>query len=254
MNNFLKIGLFNATGRVGKLLFESLLKDESISLSAIYARNSCFIKENVLITNDINKLLDLSDVIIDFSSPQGLISLINAALNNPKPIVTGTTGLNDAQKAIMLESSAKMPILHASNMSRGISVLNKLIKIAAQKLVDSNIEIIEMHHKHKKDSPSGTALMLANTCIESRGLSRDNLRLEGRSGIIRERCDNEICLHSLRGGDVVGKHVVGFYLDGEYLELSHTATNRMTFVNGAIAASKWIFDKPNALYSIEDVL
>ena len=254
MNKIIKIGLFG-TGKVGKLLIESLLenKNDDVLLSVIYARNECEIKENEIITNDIDKLLDSSDVIIDFSSPLGLINLLSFAINNPRPIVTGTTGLNEEQKLYLIKASSKMPILHASNMSRGISVLNKLVKIASQKLLDSNIEIVEMHHKHKKDSPSGTALMLANTCIESRGLSRDNLRLDGRNGIIGERSSSEICLHAMRGGDIVGKHVVGFYLDGEYLELSHTATNRMTFVNGAICASKWIFDKPNALYSIDDV-
>ena len=158
------------------------------------------------------------------------------------------------QNDLMISASQKMPILYASNMSKGVVVLNKLSKIVSSALKNSDIEIVEVHHRDKKDSPSGTALMLAKTCAEARNLNIDNVRISGRDGMIGKRSDDEIAVMSLRGGDVVGRHSVGFYLDGEYIELIHNATSRMTFANGAIDVGKWLSKQQNGLYSIEDAL
>lgn len=253
----LGIGIFGATGRIGKLLIEALQKDKEANLSCIYVRNELqySIPQGVLVTNDINVFLESSDLIIDFSSPEATKLLLDTAIDRcPKPIVIGTTGLNKMQNDLMISASQKMPILYASNMSKGVVVLNKLSKIVSSALKNSDIEIVEVHHRDKKDSPSGTALMLAKTCAEVRNLNIDNVRISGRDGMIGKRSDDEIAVMSLRGGDVVGRHSVGFYLDGEYIELIHNATSRMTFANGAIDVGKWLSKQQNGLYSIEDAL
>lgn len=253
----LKVGIFGATGRVGKLLIESLSKDTEAMLSCVYVRNELqySIPESVLVTNSIEVFLQSSDVIIDFSSPEATIALLECAmLHAPTPLVIGTTGLDKSQKALIKKASLKMPILYASNMSRGIAVLNKIASLVSSTLRESDIEIVEIHHRYKKDSPSGTALSLANSCAKARNLDIDKVRVSGRDGMIGERSDDEIAVMSLRGGDVVGRHTIGFYLDGEFIELTHNATSRLTFAKGAISAGKWLVNQPNALFGIEDAL
>ena len=132
--------------------------------------------------------------------------------------------------------------------------MNKLVNIAAQKLDGFDIEIVEQHHRHKKDAPSGTALTLAESAAKGRKLDLDSVRISGRNGNIGERSKDEIAVMALRGGDIVGRHTVGFYNDGEYIELNHTATSRNTFSKGAIRAAKWLHDKEAGLYSIADSL
>lgn len=253
----LGIGIFGATGRIGKLLIEALQKDNDANLSCIYVRNELqySVPNGVLVTNDINVFLESSNLIIDFSSPEATKLLLDVAIDKcPKPIVIGTTGLNKIQNDLIISASQKMPILYASNMSKGIVVLNKLARIVSNALRNSDIEILEMHHREKKDSPSGTALMLAKTCAEARNLDINKVRVSGRDGLIGKRSNDEIAVMSLRGGDIVGRHSVGFYIDGEYIELIHNATSRMTFANGAIDVGKWLVKQKNGLYSIEDTL
>lgn len=253
----IKVGIFGATGRIGRLLIEALDDDNSANLSCIFVRSELKyqVPKNILVTNDINVFLESSDLIIDFSSPEATKILLDCAINKcPKPIVIGTTGLNDAQKDLLYAASLKMPILYATNMSRGVVVLNNIAKIVAKALRESDIEIVETHHRHKKDAPSGTALSLAENVAKVRGLSIDKVRVSGRNGIIGERSNDEIAVMALRGGDVVGKHTIGFYMDGEYIELTHNATSRMTFAKGAINVGKWLVGQKNGLYNIEDAL
>lgn len=253
----LGIGIFGATGRIGKLLIEALQKDKEANLSCVYVRNELqySIPQGVLVTNDISVFLESSDLIIDFSSPEATKLLLDTAIDKvQRPIVIGTTGLDKMQQDLMIVASQKMPILYASNMSKGIVVLNKLVQIVSSTLKDSDIEIVEVHHREKKDSPSGTALRLAKTCAEARELDVNKVRISGRDGMIGKRSKDEIAVMALRGGDVVGRHSVGFYLDGEYIELIHNATSRMTFANGAIDVGKWLVKQKNGLYSIEDAL
>lgn len=253
----LGIGIFGATGRIGKLLIEALQKDKEANLSCVYVRNELqySIPQGVLVTNDISVFLESSDLIIDFSSPEATKLLLDTAIDKvQRPIVIGTTGLDKMQQDLMIAASQKMPILYASNMSKGIVVLNKLVQIVSSTLKDSDIEIVEVHHREKKDSPSGTALRLAKTCAEARELDVNKVRISGRDGMIGKRSKDEIAVMALRGGDVVGRHSVGFYLDGEYIELIHNATSRMTFANGAIDVGKWLVKQKNGLYSIEDAL
>jgi len=139
-------------------------------------------------------------------------------------------------------------------MSLGVAVLNRLVALASKTLRDFDCEIVEQHHKHKVDSPSGTALTLAEHAASARDLELDNVRVSGRDGVIGARTKDEIGVMSLRGGDIIGRHTVGFYNDGEFLELNHTATSRNTFSKGAIKAAMWLSTQENGLYSINDCL
>jgi 4-hydroxy-tetrahydrodipicolinate reductase len=139
-------------------------------------------------------------------------------------------------------------------MSLGVAVLNHLVELASKSLRDFDIEIVEQHHRFKKDAPSGTALTLGEHAARGRGLNLDDVRISGRNGLIGERTKDEIAIMALRGGDIVGRHTVGFYNDGEFIEMNHTATSRDTFAKGAIKAAKWIINQPNGLYTINDCL
>ena len=252
----IKVGVFGASGRVGKLIIEDLKSTEGMQLSAVYARRELdfSIDPSVLVTSDMDALLNASDVIIDFSLPEACEKLLEAALNNPKPLVIGTTGLSTHQLNLLKEASEVMPVLYATNMSLGVALLNKLVYQASQALRDFDIEIVEMHHRYKKDAPSGTALTLAESAAKARDLNLDKVRVSGRDGNIGERTKDEIAVMALRGGDIVGRHTVGFYNDGEFIELNHTATSRNTFSKGAIRAAKWLVEQPEGLYSISDCL
>ena len=251
-----KVGVFGANGRVGKLILEDLKETTDISLSSVYVRNSLdfSIDPSVLVTSDMKAFLNACDIVIDFSLPDACETLLEGAIKTPKPLVIGTTGLNTHQLNLLKQASEIMPILYATNMSLGVALLNKLVYQAAAALDGFDIEIVEMHHKHKKDAPSGTALTLGESAAHGRGLDLDKVRVSGRDGNIGERSDEEIAVMALRGGDIVGRHTVGFYNDGEFIELNHTATSRNTFSKGAIRAGSWLADKEPGLYSISDCL
>ena len=251
-----KVGVFGASGRVGKLIIEDLKNVEDMALSVVYARKELdfSIDPSVLVTSDMNSLLNASEVIIDFSLPQACELLLENALKNPKPLVIGTTGLNTHQLNLLKEASEIMPILYATNMSLGVALLNKLVFEASKALEGFDIEIVEMHHRFKKDAPSGTALTLAQSAAKARELDLDDVRVSGRDGNIGERTKDEIAVMALRGGDIVGRHTVGFYNDGEFIELNHTATSRNTFSKGAIKAASWLVNQEKGLYSISDCL
>ena len=252
----LKAGVYGASGRVGRLLIEDLAKADGIELSVIHIRKELTfpLLENITVTNDVATFLEHCDIVIDFSLPEAAQTLLEELLKNPKPIVSGTTGFDEHQLNLLKTVSEQMPLLHATNMSLGVAMLNKLVNTAAKTLDGFDIEIVEMHHRHKKDAPSGTALTLAASAAAGRGLDLDRVRVSGRNGNIGERSGDEIAVMALRGGDIVGRHTVGFYNDGEFIELNHTATSRNTFSKGAIRAALWLADKESGLYSIADCL
>lgn len=252
----IKVGVLGANGRVGKLILEDLKNTDDISLSCVHVRNSLdfSIDPSVLVTTDMRSFLNACDIVIDFSLPEACEVLLEAALANPKPLVIGTTGLNTHQLNLLKQASEAMPILYATNMSLGVALLNKLVYQAAAALEGFDVEIVEMHHKHKKDAPSGTALTLGESAAKGRGLDLDKVRISGRDGNIGERSKSEIAVMALRGGDIVGRHTVGFYNEGEFIELNHTATSRNTFSKGAIRAATWLVGKESGLYSISDCL
>lgn len=254
----IKIGILGSTGRVGSLLIDDLANDSEAKASVVHV-NGKLVKNlaaDTIVTNDMKVLFDSSDVIIDFSAPAATELLLTEVVENgaKKPLVIATTGFNKHQQNLLLEASKIVPILYATNMSLGVAVLNKLVALASKTLRDFDIEIVEQHHRHKVDSPSGTALTLAEHAANARDLDLDEVRISGRDGQIGARTKDEIAVMALRGGDIVGRHTVGLYNDGEFLELNHTATARNTFSKGAIKVAKWIIGKDAKLYSINDAL
>jgi 4-hydroxy-tetrahydrodipicolinate reductase len=254
----IKIGILGSTGRVGSLLIDDLENDNEARVSAVHVFDKLkrSLPADTIVTNDMKVLFDSSDVIIDFSAPSATEALLTEVVENGgnKPLVIATTGFNKHQQNLLLEASKIVPILYATNMSLGVAVLNKLVALASKTLRDFDIEIVEQHHRHKVDSPSGTALTLAEYAANARDLDLDEVRISGRDGQIGARTKDEIAVMALRGGDIVGRHTVGLYNDGEFLELNHTATARNTFSKGAIKVAKWIIGKDAKLYSINDAL
>ncbi|WP_457746437.1 4-hydroxy-tetrahydrodipicolinate reductase [Sulfurimonas sp.] len=252
----IKVGVFGANGRVGKLLVEDLKDAQGMSLSTVFVRSSLnfAIDPSVLVTSDMHTFLNACDVIIDFSLPDATERLLEEAMQTPKPLVIGTTGLSTHQLNLLKSASELMPVLYATNMSLGVALLNKLVYQASVALEEFDIEIVEMHHRHKKDAPSGTALTLSESAARGRGVDINKVRVSGRDGNIGERSRDEIAVMALRGGDIVGRHTVGFYNDGEFIELNHTATSRNTFSKGALRAAKWLVEQESNLYSISDCL
>lgn len=253
----IKVGIVGSTGRVGSLLIDDLTNDEQAKVGAVHVFDELKkqVPEDTVVTNDITKLIEASDVIIDFSTPVATEALLEATIKvGDKPLVIATTGFNKHQQNLLIEASKKVPVLYATNMSLGVAVLNKLVALASKTLSDFDCEIVEQHHRYKIDSPSGTALTLAEHAAEARELDLDNVRISGRDGEIGARTKDEIGVMSIRGGDVVGRHTVGFYNDGEFIELNHTATSRNTFSKGAIKAAKWLVNQEAGLYSINDCL
>jgi 4-hydroxy-tetrahydrodipicolinate reductase len=254
----LKVGILGSTGRVGSLLIDDLAASEVAKVGSVHVFDELTktVPTDTVVTNDMQTMLDNCDVVIDFSAPVATQELLETVVKNKiaKPLVIATTGFNEHQKNLLIEASKITPILYATNMSLGVAVLNKLVALASKTLGDFDCEIVEQHHRYKVDSPSGTALTLAEHAAQARDLDLDKVRVSGRDGIIGARTKDEIAVMSLRGGDIVGRHTAGFYNDGEFIELNHTATSRNTFSKGAIKAAVWLVDQDVGLYSINDCL
>jgi 4-hydroxy-tetrahydrodipicolinate reductase len=251
-----KVGIVGSTGRMGEHLIKNVMENEVLALTGLHVFDELTVSvpDDVLVTNSMKALLEACDVIIDFSAPVATQELCEEALKNPTALVVATTGFTAHQQNLLTEASKEMPVLYASNMSAGIALLKQLVEQVAATLSDFDIEIVEQHHRHKVDAPSGTALTLGEFAAKGRGLDLDAVRVSGRDGQIGARSKDEIAVMALRGGDIVGRHTVGFYNDGEFLELNHTATSRETFSKGAIRAAAWIVDQESGLYSINDCL
>jgi 4-hydroxy-tetrahydrodipicolinate reductase len=252
----INIGIVGSTGRMGEHLIKNVLEDDALRLAAVHVFDELKsdLPKDTLVTNSMDALLQESDVVIDFSAPAATQELCESAIETPRALVIATTGLNQHQRNLVMEVSEKMPVLYSTNMSAGIAILKQLVRKVSETLRDYDIEIVEMHHRHKVDAPSGTALTLAEFAAEGRGLDLDSVRVSGRDGQIGARSKEEIAVMALRGGDIVGRHTVGFYSDGEYLELNHTATSRETFSRGALRAAKWLSRREPGFYSINDAL
>ncbi len=204
--------------------------------------------------DDPAQYLDAADVIIDFSSHHATRSLLELAIARQKPIVIGTTGHNSSDKQTLLQLAAKVPCVWAGNFSVGVNLLFALTRRATAVLgVDYDTEVVEMHHRFKKDAPSGTAARLLEIILEERKLDRTALR-HGRSGITGERQAAEVGVHALRGGDVIGDHTVIYAALGERIELTHKASDRAIFARGAIRAAHWVVNQPPGVYDMQDVL
>jgi len=206
------------------------------------------------IGDDLAGVIIGCDAVIDFSFHEVTPSAAALCAEHNKALIIGTTGHTDEEKANVLKHQSEIPIVWASNYSTGVNTLFWLTRKAADILgPDYDLEIVEMHHRHKIDAPSGTATTLGEILLEVRKQQKDALR-HGREGITGKRSDEEIGMHSLRGGDVVGDHTVIYAGAGERLELSHKAASRETFANGALRAAQWAVGKEPGLYDMQNVL
>ncbi len=205
--------------------------------------------------DDLASVIDAADAVIDFSFHEATRSISQLCAEKAKALVIGTTGHDQADRAAVEALAARIPMVWASNYSTGVNTLFWLTRKATEILgPDFDLEVIEMHHRMKRDAPSGTAATLAEILAESRALSLENALKHGREGIVGARTREEIGMHSLRGGDVVGDHTVVYANDGERLELTHKASSRDTFANGALRAAAWAVSQPAGLYSMQQVL
>lgn len=204
--------------------------------------------------DDLDRHLPGADVIVDFSSHRATRGLLALAVAQRKPIVIGTTGHSAEEKSHLLRIAEQIPCVWAGNFSVGVNLLFALTRRAAAVLgSDYDAEVIEMHHRFKKDAPSGTAARLLEIILEERKLDASALR-HGREGITGERSASEVGIHALRGGDVVGDHTVMFAALGERLELTHKASDRGIFARGALRAAQWVVAQPPGIYDMQDVL
>jgi 4-hydroxy-tetrahydrodipicolinate reductase len=233
------------SGRMGQALLQAAAANPSVTVAATHD-----------VGEDIDAAFQKASCAIDFTVHSFTPQVIEAALRHGTSLVIGTTGHSDAERSMIHQAAKILPIVFASNYSVGVNTLFWLTRKAARILTQErfDIEVVEMHHRHKIDAPSGTARTLLEILNSETGTSYQNDVAHGRVGNIGPRKPREIGMHTLRGGDVVGDHTVVFAADGERVELSHKASSRLTFANGAIHAAVWLKDKPAGLYNMQDVL
>lgn len=209
----------------------------------------------VMASPSLASCLETFDVLIDFTAPDATLEHLEQCVLAGKALVIGTTGFTAEQKQRISDAACVVPVVFSPNMSAGVNVSLKLLELAARALGDDvDIEIVEAHHRHKKDAPSGTALRMGEVIAEALGRNLDDVAVYGREGISGERDRKTIGFATIRGGDIVGDHTVIFAGQGERLEITHKASSRMTFASGAVRAAIWLGGRPAGLYSIADVL
>lgn len=237
------IGIIGSAGRMGAAL-----------LDAIEASGQTF-AGGVDKGDDVNALVAASDVLVDFSSPHALESNLDACVAAGKPIVIGTTGLEERHHFLIDDAAVDIAVLQTGNTSLGVNMLAALVRQAASQLGDDwDIEIVEMHHRDKVDSPSGTALLLGEAAAKGRGIDLETHSERGRDGIAGARARGNIGFASLRGGSVAGDHSIIFASDNERIELIHRAESRTVFAKGAVKAAVWLVSQKPGRYAVDDVL
>lgn len=254
----LKIILNGALGKMGKSIVEVCSQDKKVEIVGLIENEKCPYINKIYypslpkITDNIETCINLCDVVIDFSTPQGTQKVTEICLNNKKPVVIGTTGHNEEQLNKIKNASTFIPILISPNMSFGVNLLYKLLDFTLNKIKNYNfdIEIMEAHHNQKKDAPSGTAKKLLEII---KNIKPESNFIYSREGIVGPRQKNEVGVFAIRAGDIVGEHTILLSSTGEKIEIKHTATSRNTFARGAIEAAKWLKNKKPGLYSIEEM-
>lgn len=262
-----RIAVTGAAGRMGRTLIEAIAATDGLSLSAALERSGSSLigadagelaalgHIGVSIADDLAKVKDDFDVLIDFTAPAATMENVAFCARHGKKMVIGTTGLNDEQKAELQQAAEHTAIMFASNMSIGVNLCFKLLEQAARVLGDDvDIEIVEAHHRHKVDSPSGTALSMGEVVANTLGRDLKTCAVYGREGQDGPRDRKTIGFETIRGGDIVGEHTVMFIADGERVEVSHKASSRMTFARGAVRAAGWVSKQTSGLYNMQDVL
>ncbi len=263
----LRIALTGVSGRMGLSLIKAVAANPHAELTAALSRpESLSLGKDagdlagigplaVTVSSDLSAALDHFDVLIDFTRPDASLQTLELCRQAGKLVVIGTTGYNAEQKASIAAAAADIPVILAPNMSVGVNLCLKLLETAARVMGDyTDIEIMEAHHRHKVDAPSGTALRMGEVVAKTLGRDLADCAVYGREGDTGARDRKTIGFSTIRAGDIVGEHTVMFADDGERLEITHKASSRMTFANGAVRAALWLAGKPNGLYDMQDVL
>jgi len=263
----MRIAIAGVNGRMGRVLAEAVSQTADCELSAATVRpgssllgadvgelcglGHLFVKTSDSLVSQMNNF----DVLIDFTLPEASRAHIADCVAGGRGMVIGTTGFHDEDLAFLAEAAKKIPIVFAPNMSVGVNLCLKLLQVAAAVLTDDiDIEIIEAHHRHKIDAPSGTALAMGQVIADTLQRDLKQCAVYGRQGRTGERDPNSIGFETIRAGDIVGEHTVMFAGIGERVEITHKASSRMTFAKGAVRAAQWLIDKPPGLYNMQHVL
>jgi len=260
------VAVAGAAGRMGRTLIEGILKHPGLRLAAAFdARGSSTIgsyatsevgsASKIIVGDDAAAAIGASSCLIDFTRPEATIAHVELVAARGTAIVIGTTGFTLEQKQKIVDASRRIPIVMAANFAVGVNVVFKLAEVAARSLgSDFDVEIIESHHKHKVDSPSGTALRLGEVVAGALGRNLHASAVYGREGITGERVADSIAFHSIRGGDIVGEHTVMFAGEGERVEVTVRSQSRMTYALGALRAVAYLEGRKAGLYDMQDVL
>ncbi|OLF38823.1 4-hydroxy-tetrahydrodipicolinate reductase [Psychrobacter sp. C 20.9] len=263
----IKVGVIGAGGRMGRMLIEAVQNNPKTILNAAIERQGSSLvgadagevaaigRLEVQIVDELEAVINDIDVLIDFSLPDATEKNMQVCAEHNVAMVIGTTGFNEAQEQVLAKASEKIAIVYAGNYSTGVNLSLKLLGMAAKAFGnDADVEIIEAHHKHKIDAPSGTAYMMAEAVAEARGQNLKDVAIYGREGQTGERESGTIGIHAVRGGEIVGDHTVMFIADGEVVEITHRARERMTFAAGAVRAATWVIEQGAGQYNMQHVL
>ena len=239
-----RIAVVGASGRMGQTIIEVINQNDKVNLGAALDKG-----------DDLNAILDQFDVLIDFTRPEATLEYLNTCVTAGKSMVIGTTGFDNKGLEVINNAAQQIPVVFAPNMSVGVNLSLKLLDMAARVIgEDADIEIVETHHRHKVDAPSGTALKMGEVVANALGRDLASCAVYGREGIEEPRDRQTIGFSTIRGGDVVGEHTVSFFMEGERVEITHKASSRLTFANGAVRAAGWLEGQSAGLYSMQDVL
>ena len=263
----INVGVIGAGGRMGRMLIEAVQENPQTTLNAAIERQHSSLvgadagevaaigRLDVQIVDDLKAVINDIDVLIDFSLPDATEQNMQICAANKVAMVIGTTGFNEQQEQVLTEASKQIAIVYAGNYSTGVNLSLKLLGMAAKAFGnDADVEVIEAHHKHKIDAPSGTAYMMAEAVAEARGQNLKDVAVYGREGQTGERKAGSIGIHAIRGGEIIGDHTVMFIADGEVVEITHRARARMTFAAGAVRAATWVIKQEVGQYNMQDVL
>ncbi|MGC9387295.1 MAG: 4-hydroxy-tetrahydrodipicolinate reductase [Hydrogenovibrio sp.] len=263
----MRVAVIGASGRMGKNLIDAVHQTKGLTLTAAIERPGSSLvgadagelagvgSLGVRVVDQIELVVDDFDVLIDFTTPDATLHNVKVCLAHNKKMVIGTTGFDEASLKILHEAAERMAIVFAANFSVGVNLVLKLLKQAAEVLNEGyDIEVIEGHHRHKVDAPSGTALRMGEVVADTLGRDLKDCAVYGREGITGARDPNTIGFATVRAGDIVGDHTVLFATEGERVEITHKASSRMTFAKGAARSCLWLQDKPTGLFDMQDVL
>jgi 4-hydroxy-tetrahydrodipicolinate reductase len=262
----MKIAIAGASGRMGRMLIETVLNDSNAQLVGALDRPGveqlgqdagAFLGKNtgVKLTDDVERVFADADYLIDFTRPEGTMAHLEAALRHKVKMVIGTTGLSDEQKAQLKQAGEKIGVVFAPNMSVGVNVTLKLLEYAAKHFAQGyDIEIIEAHHRHKVDAPSGTALAMGEVVANALGRDLKDCAVYAREGVTGERDPSTIGFSAIRGGDIVGDHTVLFAGIGERVEITHKSASRLSYAQGALRAVRFLESHETGFFDMQDVL